>query len=295
MPPPRQRPASGKPSSNPVWRQLEEWAIRYRALPADDPRHDAERKALHQAIYRQMAGTLVYCLVDESADSNGAVAAPDDGTSPPAAPGQATTVLRHDSPLEAVFRAEADRLARQHGDGLASAYGGPTNLAAEAQQRLVTERSLNRPTTLISQWQPDRASLYTFISRKAASFLIDMARQQFGRGGGKPQAAALGTAGHDSMTAEGDGDWSAYGGLPVDDDDALGRVERQLALHQAINQLPDDWRVVALVVLTQQEDDELGDVEAARQAGLKRETYRRRKAEVMARLRRLLQPHASPP
>ena len=59
MPTRPQRAVTRKPSSNPVWRELEDLALRYRAMPADDQARGAERAALREAIYRQMAGTMV--------------------------------------------------------------------------------------------------------------------------------------------------------------------------------------------------------------------------------------------
>ena len=59
MPSLRQRAVSRTPPSNPVWRELEDLALRYRAMPADDQTRATERAALREAIYRQMAGTMV--------------------------------------------------------------------------------------------------------------------------------------------------------------------------------------------------------------------------------------------
>ena len=174
MPTLRQRAVSRTPSGNPVWRELEDLPLRYRAMPADDQARATERAALREAIYRQMAGTMVRHVLGQAmaaemaasaggeASDAGFVAQVDrlfDTASAAQAQAQAPVrdkvqLLRSDSPLELIFRAEAKRLAGQHGDGLARAYGGATNLAADAQQGLVVDRSLNRRTTLLNGCAP---------------------------------------------------------------------------------------------------------------------------------------------
>ena len=80
MPTLRQRAVSRTPSGNPVWRELEDLPLRYRAMPADDQARATERAALREAIYRQMAGTMVrhvlgQAMAAEMAASAGGVAA----------------------------------------------------------------------------------------------------------------------------------------------------------------------------------------------------------------------------
>lgn len=104
-----------------------------------------------------------------------------------------TRRVRRDSALETVLRAEAAKLARlHHNDDLTLAFGSPTNLAAEAQQGFIESRAqryAKRQQTLLSgtlaDWGDGRASLYTFISRAAANFLIDMYREFRAHGDGR--------------------------------------------------------------------------------------------------------------
>ena len=317
MPAIRQRAVTRQPSSNPVWRELEDLALRYRAMSADDQTRATERAALREAIYRQMAGTVVRHVMGQAMAAEMAEAAGDgatgasfaahvDGLFDAAATAQAQAtardsvqLLRRDSPLEAIFRAEAKRLAAQHGGGLAAAHGGATNLAADAQQRLVLERSLNRRTSLLSQWQPERGgSLYTFISRKAASFLIDLARQEFGRKDkGKegseqpvrPRMVSIDQPGRSASALNQHDLLDAAAIQQIGDNEELSeQCERELALLAAINQLPDDMRIVAKVVLLQHDDDKLSDEAAAQQAKLPRSTYMRRKQAVVEQLRLML-------
>ena len=204
----RTRALARKPSTNPAWATLESMAVDYLALhPAPEPPAvDPRREQLREDMLKRLMGTWVQMLADEVVDeASGEVA--DAGSNDAAPPSQDADgagsevpehrLLRRDSALEAVFRAEAKRLARRHGnDGLAAAYGGVTNLAANAQQDFAEQRLLRlgrRQQTLLSgllsQWDPERGSLYTFISRMASSFLIDMARQHFGYAPAKPDRA----------------------------------------------------------------------------------------------------------
>ena len=315
MPTLRQRAVSRTPSSNPVWRELEDLALRYRAMPADDQTRATERAALREAIYRQMAGTMVRHVLGQAMAAELAASAGGDARdvgfavevdrlfdTASAAQAQAPArdkvqLLRRDSPLELIFRAEAKRLAGQHGDGLARAYGGATNLAADAQQGLVVGRSLNRRTTLLSQWQPERGSLYTFISRKAASFLTDLARQEFGRKGAagtattdrKPKMLSIDQPGRTPSAVNQHGLLDAAAIEQMDDADELREQrERARALTVAVSQLPDELRIVAQVVLLQHDEDKLSDQDAAVKAKLPRSTYMRRKQAVVEQLRLML-------
>ena len=319
MPTRPQRAVTRKPSSNPVWRELEDLALRYRAMPADGQTRATERAALREAIYRQMAGTMVRHVLGQAmaAEMAAELAASAGGQASDAgfaaqldrlfdtasaAQAQAPVrdkvqLLRRDSPLELIFRAEAKRLAGQHGDGLARAYGGATNLAADAQQGLVVGRSLNRRTTLLSQWQPERGSLYTFISRKAASFLGDLAWQEFGRKGAagtattsaKPKMLSIDQPGRTPSAVNQHGLLDAAAIEQMDDADELREQrERARALTVAINQLPDELRIVAQVVLLQHDEDKLSDQDAAVKAKLPRSTYMRRKQAVVEQLRLML-------
>ena len=204
----RTRALARKPSTNPAWATLESMAVDYLALhPAPEPPAvDPRREQLREDMLKRLMGTWVQMLADEVVDeASGRVgdAGSGDATLPSldidGAGSEAPEhrLLRRDSALEAVFRAEAMRLARRHGNaGLAQAFGGVTNLAANAQQDFAEQRLLRfgrRQQTLLSgllsQWDPERGSLYTFISRMASSFLIDMARQHFGQAAAKPDQA----------------------------------------------------------------------------------------------------------
>lgn len=115
------------PSSNPVWAELEALASQYKSLPpappqepdAPPPPPDLARERLRRDIYRLLAVTWVKMVADDAAASPGEEAA--------------TRMLRRDSALEKVFRAEAAKLARLHdNDDLTRAFGGATQVAAEA-------------------------------------------------------------------------------------------------------------------------------------------------------------------
>ena len=214
------RALARKPSSNPTWATLESLAIDYLALPPvppapPEPPVDPVRVALRKKILHRLMGTFVQVVADDvmqaeadddDADSVSDIALGDGAAAPEPSKAESAppSLLRRDSALELVLRAEAKKLALRHGnDGLVKDFGGMTNLGAEAQQgfarwRLDPERKRQRTsretllTGLLNDWDSSRGSLYTFISHVAANFLIDMARQQFG--GAENDSSAVGLA-----------------------------------------------------------------------------------------------------
>ncbi len=211
---PRARRAlARKPSSNPAWATLESLAIDYLALsPAPAlPEVDPERVALRKKILHRLMGTFVQVVADDvmhaeaeddDADLLSDIALGDGAAQPEASTaGSVPALMRRDSALEAVFRAEAKKLALRHAnDGLVKSFHGMTQLTAEAQQLLVSKR-LDRYqrrretllTGLLNDWDSTRGSLYTFISVMASKFLVDMYDQQFG--GAENDSSAVGLAG----------------------------------------------------------------------------------------------------
>ena len=206
------------PSSNPVWAELEALAIQYKSLPPATPPPppsqgpgaplpDPDRERLRQAIYRLLAATWVKMVTDDAAVGAGDEAA--------------TQMLRRDSALEKVFRAEAAKLARLHAnDDLTQAFGGATQASAEAQQGFIAQRAQRYAqrqqtflTGVLADWDADRGSLYTFISRAAASFLMDMHREFRAHGeaklvqGATPARWVTAPEADGADAAAGDADW----------------------------------------------------------------------------------------
>ena len=270
-----------RPSSNPVWAELEALAIRYKSLPPAAPQPpgaplpDPDRERLRQAIYRLLAATWVRMVADDAAVGVGDEAA--------------TKMLRRDSALAKVFRAEAAKLARRHAnDDLTQAFGGATQVSAEAQQGFIAQRAeryaLRQQTFLtgvLADWDADRGSLYTFISRAAASFLVDMHREFRADGkallvqGATParwQTAPEEASGEGATSAA---DWMdaqmadhavANGHAPSTEEVVASR-RAALALDAAVQQLPVDLQRLFNLERSKL-DFGLSDTELARNLGL---------------------------
>ena len=85
-------------------------------------------------------------------------------------------MLRRDSALEKVFRAEAAKLARLHAnDDLTQAFGGATQVSAEAQQGFIAQRAqryANRQQTfltgVLADWDAGAASTPSSAGQRPA-------------------------------------------------------------------------------------------------------------------------------
>ena len=295
------------PSSNPVWAELEALAIRYKTLPPKPkpPATDPQREQLRKAIFGLLATTWVQMVVDDSAgDAAGGaagVAEPDDSP---------TRLVRRDSALETVLRAEAAKLARLHqNDDLTQAYGSPSNLVAEAQQGFIESRAQRYAehqqtvlTGLLADWDDGRASLYTFISRAAANFLIDMHREFHGRGerrhvqGATPAEWQSAPAAGADDSATHDADWMdaqyAQQSLqaqhaPSAEEDA-SHAQALQALDAAVARLPAVMQLLVQLERSKVEDG-LSDAEIIARMGLgSRNTLAARRKRLYAALRGLL-------
>ena len=266
------------PSSNPVWAELEALAIQYKSLPPVLPSAlpqgpgaqvpDPDRERLRQAIYRLLAATWVKLVTDAAAVGAGAEAA--------------TKMLRRDSALEKVFRAEAAKLARRHAnDDLTQAFGGATQVSAEAQQGFIEQRAQRYAqrqqtflTGVLADWDADRGNLYTFISRAAASFLVDMHREFRAHGEAKLVQGAtpadwVTAPEADGADAAGDADWlDAQHDHHVASAEAVVACQRAAqALDAAVQQLPDDLQRLFRMERNKLEFG-LSDADLARDLGL---------------------------
>lgn len=264
---PTQRALTGRASSNPVWDEIQSLAVAYLALPPSPPapQADPERDLLRKKIFEALARTWVRMVADDAAG---------DGARP-------AWMERHDSELEKVFRAEAAKLERRHGNQrLTQAFGGPTNLAAQAQQAFVESRELRyrrktQQQTLLSgllrQWDGNRGSLYTFISRAASCFLIDMARQLDGEGAARLEATpsewvmASASAVQDGT----DQDWlDACSSAHAPSTEQLAETEELMqAVELAVQTLPENLQLLYRLELLKQ-DEGLTDTEVAARLGL---------------------------
>lgn len=265
------------PTSNPVWAELEALAIQYKSLPppalhapgTPPPEPEPARERLRQAIYRLLAATWVKLVADDAAVGEGEQAA--------------TKMLRRDSALEKVFRAEAAKLARlRANDDLTQAFGGPTQVSAEAQQGFIAQRVqryAQRQQTFLSgvlaDWDADRGNLYTFISRAAASFLMDMHREFLAHGeaklvqGATPAGWVTAPEADGPDAAEGDADWldRQLDSHAPSAEEVVARQRAALALEAAVQQLPDDLQRLFRMERSKL-DFGLSDAEVARDLGL---------------------------
>ena len=233
------------------------------------------------------------------------------------------------SELEKVLRAEARKLAlKHHNNALADAHDGPTNLASNAAQQLVEARLVRygrRQQTLLSgllnEWKPEKASLYTFISRVASSFLMDVHRQVFGdarkekgnRADGGDKAVAAPTqakARRKRPKADQQGEatppeWVRAGadagedeGRPtgasldaIRDIDHTGPAEEILeveelhrVLDEAVRGLSEEMQLLFKYEMAKHEDG-LSDEDIARRLGCNRATWRKRQDAMHRALR----------
>ena len=208
-----------------------------------------------------------------------------------ASPGDeaATKMLRRDSELEKVFRAEAAKLARRHSnDDLTRAFGGATQTSAEAQQgfiaqraQLCAQRQQTFLTGVLADWDADRGNLYTFISRAASSFLIDMYREFKADGevklvqgatprrwdtapeAGSADGAPSATEWMEAQMAE---DAVVKGHAPSAEE-VVARQRAAWALDAAVRQLPDDLQRLFRMERSKL-DFGLSDTEVASNLGL---------------------------
>ncbi len=318
--PPTGRAVPRKPSSNPVWVELEALAIRYKTLPPkpQPPATDPERERLRKAIFGLLAATWVQMVADDAAgDVAGDVPrdVPRDegsGANPGDGPGiSQTRLVRRDSALQTVLRAEAAKLARlHHNDDLTLAFGSPTNLAAEAQQGFIESRAqryAKRQQTLLSgmlaDWGDGRASLYTFISRAAANFLIDMHREFRAHGdgphvqGATPASWTLAPAAGVDASHTHDADWleaqhtrHAPSAQEAEEEaeEAASHAQALQALDAAVAKLPADLQMLVQLERSKAEHG-LADSEIIRRMGLgSRNTLVARRKRLHAALRGLL-------
>ena len=268
------------PSSNPVWAELEALAIQYKSLPPATPPPppsqgpgaplpDPDRERLRQAIYRLLAATWVKMVTDDAAVGAGDEAA--------------TQMLRRDSALEKVFCAEAAKLARLHAnDDLTQAFGGATQASAEAQQGFIAQRAQRYAqrqqtflTGVLADWDADRGSLYTFISRAAASFLMDMHREFRAHGeaklvqGATPARWVTAPEADGADAAAGDADWldAQHDSHAPSAEEWVARQRAAQALDAAVQQLPDDLQRLFRMERSKL-DFGLTDTEVARDLGL---------------------------
>ncbi len=300
-----------KPSSNPAWASLEALGIKYLALPpAPEPLQlDATRERLRKEILQVLVGTWVHMVVDDAAAGEGD------------APGRPE---RRDSALEGVFRAQALKLGRQHGnDMLVAPYGGTTNLGAEAQQGFYearTERYAKRRETfltgLLNDWHGNgkHLTLHAFISGAASSFLKDLWREYYGHGVAKTDdsgqlvkqrrasrrehSRVAGATPHnfvqapDADAGAGDGDsqdWldavsTEHAPSPAD---LMGADELRQELDRAMQTLPEDMRLLFQVELLKH-DEGLSDAQLASRLGVSRNTYLARRKQLHDALRKHL-------
>lgn len=215
-------------------------------------------------------------------------------------------MLRRDSALEKVFRAEAAKLARLHAnDDLTQAFGG-AQASAEAQQGFIAQRAQRAHryaqrqqtflTGVLADWDADRGSLYTFISRAAASFLMDMQRAFRADGEAKlvqgvtPDRWATAPEADGADAAASDADWldAQHDNHAPSAEDEVAHRRAALALDAAVQQLPDDLQRLFRMERSKL-DFGLSNTELARSLGLgSRNTLEARRKRLREALRGLL-------
>ena len=226
-------------------------------------------RACTPSIYKLLAATWVKLMADAAAVGQGDEAA--------------TKMLRRDSALEKVFRAEAAKLARLHAhDDLTQAFGGATQVSAEAQQGFIAQRAQRYAqrqqtflTGVLTDWDADRGSLYTFISRAAASFLMDMHREFRADGeaklvqGATPARWATAPDADGPDAAASDADWldAQHRNHSPSAEEVGARQRAALALDAAVQKLPDDLQRLFRMERSKL-DFGLSDTELARSLGL---------------------------
>lgn len=213
-------------------------------------------------------------------------------------------MLRRDSALEKVFRAEAAKFARLHAnDDLTRAFGGATQASAEAQQGFIAQRAQRCAqrqqtflTGVLADWDADRGSLYTFISRAAASFLMDMHREFRADGeaklvqGATPARWTTAPEADGADAAASDADWldAQHDNHAPSAEDEVAHRRAALALDAAVQQLPDDLQRLFRMERSKL-DFRLTDTELARSLGLgSRNTLEARRKRLREALRGLL-------
>ena len=261
------------PSSNPVWAELEALAIQYKSLPPaapsalGAPQPDPDRERLRQAIYGLLAATFVKLVADDAAVGPGDEAA--------------TKMLRRDSALEKVFRAEAAKLAHLH--PMTQAFGGATQTSAEAQQGFIAQRAQRYAkrqqtflTGVLTDWDADRGlSLYSFISLVARHFLLDMNDEFRAHGkaklvqGATPADWVTAPASDGADAAASDADWldAQHDNHAPSAEELVARQRAAQALDAAVQQLPDDLQRLFRMERNKL-DFGLTDTEVARDLGL---------------------------
>jgi len=251
---------SRRRSRNPAWDTLQGLAIEYLALPPapNPPQVHPEREELRKKIRDRLMRTYVDLVVadvdvdNEEAAKSVRLDCDDLGVD------SRFKLLRRDSALEALFRAEAKKFAHMNGSHVADAKGGITELVAEAGQDFLDkrlERYGKRKQTLLSglllDWNIGKGSLYTFMSAIVRNSLIDLARREK-----QPYGAPL-TEIHPK-------DLRAYDG-------GVDEQEWMLSLDQVINREPEAIQHL-FRTLVRHEIMESSDKEICADMGLKRST-----------------------
>ena len=148
-------------------------------------------------------------------------------------------------------------MARRHAnDDLTQAFGGATQVSAEAQQGFIEQRAQRYAqrqqtfflTGVLADWDADRGNLYAFISRAAASFLVDMHREFRAHGAAKlvqgatPAGWVTAPEADGADAAAGDADWldAQHDKHSPSAEAVVARQWAVQALDAAVQQLPDD-------------------------------------------------------
>ena len=171
---------------------------------------------------------------------------------------------------------------RPANDDLTQAFGGATQVLAEAQPGFIKQRAQRYAqrqqtflTGLLADWDADRGNLYTFISLAAASFLVDMHREFRAHGeaklvqGATPAGWVTAPEADGADAAAGDADWlDAQHDHHVASAEAVVAGQRAAqALDAAVQQLPDDLQRLFRMERSKL-DFGLSDADLARDLGL---------------------------
>lgn len=149
---------------------------------------------------------------------------------------------------------------------------------------------------MLADWDADRSGLYTFISRIAANFLIDMHREFRAHGeaklvqGATPADWLTPPAADGPDAAASDADWldAQHGNHAPSTEEVVARQRAALALDAAVQQLPDDLQRLFRMERSKL-DKGLTDTELARSLGLgSRNTLEARREHLREALRGLL-------
>ena len=182
--------------------------------------------------------------------------------------------------LMAIVRQQLRQQLRHLGDGqraaLEAEHGRITHIAHDAVGEMVEKRLRNRQSLLMGWREGEGANIETYVSRVALNLLRNMAKRAELRHRGRVPL---------SDTSEGDEAGGAQA-LPAQDEaeaDTGDPAQEQMRfIADAVRHMDG---VAALVM--QELYQGLTETAAAAKSGLSRSTYKRRNAEVVARLRGL--------